>query len=158
MGFSRNAVTRPLSLVSRIPNALMESAGTSVTATVTVKRGESLSSVAERAGTTVEDLKRLNRLTSNKVRAGTRLKVRTGEAMARAAEQAGSDSVMVAELKPPKSRSARARGAARTVRVRAGDTLSEIAARHGTTVSRLKALNGLRTSNVRAGQRLRLPA
>lgn len=129
-------------------------------ATVTVRRGESLSKVAERANTTVDDLMRTNKLKTSKVRPGTRLKVRNGDAMASAMEQAQKDSSSIATLKAPKARAkGRSHGAsAGSVRVKPGDTLGSIAARHGTTVSRLKAVNGLRSSNVRAGQRLRLPA
>jgi membrane-bound lytic murein transglycosylase D len=128
-------------------------------ATVTVRRGETLSKVAERANTTVDDLMRTNKLKTSKVRPGTRLKVRSADAMASAARQASKDSLTVATLKAPKARKGKGGGStAGTVRVKQGDTLGAIAARHGTTVSRLKAVNGLKSSTVRTGQRLRLPA
>ncbi len=46
----------------------------------TVHRGETLAGIADRYGVSVADLRRWNRLKSNSVRRGTRLKVRTGEA------------------------------------------------------------------------------
>ncbi len=53
-------------------------------------------------------------------------------------------------------RSSRARRGSSTVKVRRGDTLSEIARRNGTTVSKLKRLNGIRGNSIRAGKRLRV--
>ncbi len=44
----------------------------------------------------------------------------------------------------------------RSVTIRSGQTLSEIARRNGTTVARIKRLNGIKGSNIRAGKRLRV--
>ncbi len=44
----------------------------------------------------------------------------------------------------------------KTVTVRSGQTLSEIARRHGTTVAKLKRLNGIKGTNIRAGKKLRV--
>ena len=44
----------------------------------------------------------------------------------------------------------------KTVKVRKGDTLSEIAKRNGTTVSKLRRLNGIRGTMIRPGQRIRV--
>jgi LysM repeat protein len=121
---------------------------------VRVKRGETLGEIAEAHGVTTEDLKAWNRLASNRVRPGMRLKVRTGPSAAM--QLASSDSAAIAELRPPGMR--RYSGSIReTIRVRRGETLGSIAARHGTSVSALKAANGLRGTTIRAGQRLRVP-
>lgn len=131
--------------------------------TVTVKKGETLASIAERHGVTVDDLKRWNHLKTGTVKRGTRLKIRTGETAAAVAESTARDSAQVAQLKPPKSRKAAkakkgSSGASgKTVVVRAGDTLSEIARRHGTSVSALRKANGLPSNQVRSGQRLKIP-
>ncbi len=53
------------------------------------------------------------------------------------------------------SRSSRSSGG-RTVTIKSGQTLSEIAKRNGTTVAKLKKLNGLKNSNIRAGKKLRV--
>ncbi|MBQ7869213.1 MAG: transglycosylase SLT domain-containing protein [Prevotella sp.] len=45
---------------------------------------------------------------------------------------------------------------AKTVTIRSGQTLSEIARKHGTTVAKLKKLNGIKGSNIRAGKKLRV--
>lgn len=129
--------------------------------TVTVRRGETLASIAARTGTTVEDIKRWNRLKTSAVRRGTRLKIRTGDATQITAEDLAADSARVASFTPPRpSRrgSAYSGSVKRVIVVRPGDTLGNIASRNGTTISRLKAANGLRSSVIRAGQRLRIPA
>jgi membrane-bound lytic murein transglycosylase D len=53
------------------------------------------------------------------------------------------------------ARSAR-NGGGKSVTIRKGDTLSEIARRNGTTVSKLKKLNGISGSNIRAGKKIRV--
>ena len=56
-----------------------------------------------------------------------------------------------------KSRSKKARNSrGRSVTVKSGQTLSEIAKRNGTTVAKLKRLNGIKGSNIRAGKKLRV--
>lgn len=44
----------------------------------------------------------------------------------------------------------------RSVTVRRGDTLSEIARRNGTTVAKLRKLNGIRGNNIQAGKKLKV--
>ena len=51
-------------------------------------------------------------------------------------------------------RSSRSRG--KTVTIKQGQTLSEIAKRNGTTVAKLKNLNGIKGTNIRAGKKLRV--
>lgn len=56
-----------------------------------------------------------------------------------------------------KSRSKKARSSrGRSVTVKSGQTLSEIAKRNGTTVAKLRRLNGIKGSNIRAGKKLRV--
>lgn len=55
------------------------------------------------------------------------------------------------------SRSSRRRhSSSKSVTVRGGDTLSEIAARNNTTVKKLKKLNGLKGNNIRKGKKIRV--
>jgi membrane-bound lytic murein transglycosylase D len=129
--------------------------------TVTVRRGETLASIATRTGTTIEDIKRWNRLKTSAVRRGTRLKIRTSEAPPITATELAADSAQVASFSPPRpSRrgSASSLEVKRVVVVRSGETLGTIASRNGTTITRLKKANGLRSSMIRTGQRLRIPA
>ncbi len=56
-----------------------------------------------------------------------------------------------------KSRSSKSRrSSAKTVTVRKGDTLGEIARRNGTTVKKLQKLNGLKGNTIRAGKKIRV--
>ena len=52
--------------------------------------------------------------------------------------------------------SRRRRSSSKTVTIRGGDTLSEIAARNNTTVKKLKRLNGLKGNNIRKGKKIRV--
>lgn len=137
--------------------------------TVTVKRGQSLGVIAQANGVGVSDLKRWNRLRSNRLRPGQRLKIRKGDA----AEAEDDDGDQAADAKASTSGSAESKPVAKAaakkpvapakaaptrVTVRRGDTLSHIARRHGVSVSALKRANGLRSDRIRAGQRLKLPA
>jgi membrane-bound lytic murein transglycosylase D len=129
--------------------------------TITVQRGETLASIAARYGVSVEDIRRWNRLTTTTVHRGTRLKIRTGEAISAVPTAADSAAIAAIKVRPARphhrgARSASSRGHA-GVTVRSGQTLGEIARQHGVSVSALKRANGLRSDRVRAGQRLRLP-
>ncbi len=59
-----------------VPDPKIERYGSSATGTHVVKRGESLSVIARRNGTTVAAIKRLNGLRSDNIRIGQRLRVR----------------------------------------------------------------------------------
>ncbi len=134
---------------------------------VTVHKGETLASLAARYDVTTQDLQRWNRLKNARVRPGTRLKVRTPDAVA--ADSSRADSVQIAQLKVPRPHASarhhlgRGRGAASgatarvTHTVRRGETLESIARQHGISIGALKHANGLSSSRIRAGQRLRLP-
>jgi len=99
----------------------------------TVRRGETLSHIAVRYGTTVEALRAANGwIHPRRLRVGQRLRV-------------------------PASRRVQVAASARVHRVRRGDTLWELARRYGVTVSQLRAWNGLgRSSRIFPGQRLRI--
>ena len=55
-----------------------------------------------------------------------------------------------------RSRKKASRSRGRSVTVKSGQTLSEIAKRNGTTVAKLRRLNGIKGSNIRAGKKLRV--
>ena len=132
--------------------------------TVRVKRGETLSQIAERHNVTPQDLIRWNRLTSTRLRRGMHLKVRTGEAAMAAVSK--EDSTMIAALPVRTGRGRRGSFTSPVhdgsptrdfVVVRSGDTLSDIAKRSGTTIAALKRANGLSSSRIRAGWKLKIP-
>jgi len=99
-----------------------------------VQRGETLSSIAARYGTTAQALARANGLANaNYIYAGQRLTIPGGSS----SPSGASGGAYVA---------------------RAGDTLFSIAARHGTTAQAIARANGLANANyIYAGQRLTIP-
>jgi LysM repeat protein len=110
------------------------------TTTYTVVAGDSLWMIAKKHGTTVNDLARANKLTSNsKLSVGQKLlipgKAMPGAADVGAAAEAGAGYI-----------------------VKAGDTLAGIARHAGTTTAELKRVNSLKSDYVRVGQELKLPS
>jgi membrane-bound lytic murein transglycosylase D len=110
-------------------------AGTSKSGFHKVRRGETLSGIADEYGVTQRDLRRWNTLPANGyIRAGQRLRVA-----------------------PPKT-SETAESDARTHVVRRGETLTGLAKRYGVTVEALREANGLPDeATLHAGKALRIP-
>ena len=98
----------------------------------TVKRGDSLYSIAQKYNTTVNELVALNNLNSTTLQIGDILKIPTEESN----EQDVTGS---------------------TYTVKAGDSLYSIAQKYGTTVEELKRLNNLTSNTLSIGQVLRIP-
>ncbi len=120
--------------------------------TVRVGRGDTLSSIAQRHGTTVASLRKVNGLRGSTVRAGQTLKVPTSGGSVRQASSSGR-SGSLASVKSSGKKST-----AKRVRVGRGQTLWQIAQQHGVSVARLQKANGLRGGSVKAGQMLSIPA
>lgn len=111
--------------------------------THTVGAGDTVSALAKRYGTTVEQIVSANRLDS-------RALIIIGQRLTIPGTSAPSTGGSAA---PAASRSTAARAATHVVR--AGDTVSGIAQRYGTTVESIASLNGLRDPGlIRIGQRL----
>lgn len=123
----------------------------------TVKRGESLASIAKKLRVSRTDLAEANYVRStSRVRIGQRLvipRMPSAALLARAATsptRASNDVVAaVNEIEEPNDEPRRL-----TYRVRRGDTLYSIARRHGTTIDQLKAWNKLRGNTLPIGTRL----
>ena len=117
--------------------------------TYTVVRGDSLSGIASRFGTTSRNLMSINGITNaNYIRAGQFLKL-------------SSDGVAPAAPVPaaPAPAAPATAAPATTYKVVAGDSLSGIAARFGTTTRNLMSLNGITDANrIRIGQVLNIAA
>ena len=94
----------------------------------TVKKGDSLWAVAKKYGLTVDELKKLNNLSSNSLSIGQVLKIK------------GSTD-----------------GKVSTYTVKSGDSLYSIANKYDTTVAELKKLNNLTSNTLSIGQILKLP-
>lgn len=94
----------------------------------TVRSGDTLWLLANRYGTTVDAIKRLNGLTSDNLSIGQVLRIPVSQTQQYV-----------------------------TYTVRSGDTLWLLANRYGTTVDAIKRLNGLTSDNLSIGQVLRIP-
>jgi len=99
--------------------------------TYTVKSGDSLWSIANKYNTSVDEIKKLNNLTSNNLSIGQVLKLPS---------QNTSNTDIV------------------TYTVKSGDSLWNIAGRYNTTVDEIKSLNNLTNNNLSIGQVLTLPS
>ncbi|NIP29123.1 MAG: LysM peptidoglycan-binding domain-containing protein [Candidatus Dadabacteria bacterium] len=102
-----------------------------------VRRGDTLSTIARRHGTSVRNLKRHNSIRGSFIRAGQRLRIVKGSHRSTYVADSSNSSTYY-------------------YRVRRGDTLGTIARRHGTSVKNLKRHNGIRGSFIKAGQRLKI--
>ena len=81
---------------------------------------------------------------------------RADELLNRRATVAVNDVQPTYSSKKKSSRRSRSSKGSRTVTIKQGQTLSEIAKRNGTTVAKLKKLNGIKGTNIRAGKKLRV--
>jgi len=105
-----------------------------------VRRGDTLSGIARKYGTSVSTLKKLNQLASDRVYVGQMLTVRAKKGLS--------------------STTAKASGGypsnPNSYRVRSGDSLYKIGRKYGLAVSELMALNKLKSSKIHSGQVLKL--
>ena len=105
--------------------------------TYTVKKGDSLYAIANKYNTTVDELKRLNNLTSNVLQIGQVLKINSNK------EDSDNES-------PDTNNS--------TYTVQSGDSLYSIARKFNTTVDELKTLNNLTSNLLSINQVLKIPS
>lgn len=101
------------------------------TDTYKVVKGDTLYSIANKLDTSVNELKKLNNLTSNALSIGQVLKIPT----------------KVVDL-----------GDTELYQVKAGDTLYSIANRYGISLKELKAINNLKNDNLAIGQLINVPS
>ena len=150
--------------------------------TYTVKKGDSLWSIANRYGTTVANLKQLNNLTSNILNSGQVLRlpeantnqnvyvVKKGDSLWNIANKYGTTVANLKQLNNLTSnnlsigqqlfltaQTPNLASSENTYIVKSGDSLWSIANRYGTTVANLKQLNNLTSNLLQIGQILKLP-
>lgn len=101
------------------------------TNTYIVQKGDTLYSIANKLGTTVQELSSLNNLTESSLSIGQVLRIPTEEIY---------------------------EGEEELYTVKSGDTLYSIARDNNTTVDEIKALNNLTSNNLSIGQLLKLPS
>lgn len=102
-----------------------------------VRRGDTLSEIAQKYGVSTRQLRSWNAISGSRIRSGQRLYINAPAPGVQSNQASSSDS------------------ATRTVyKVKRGDTLSEIAERHGVRIADLRSWNNIRGSRIRVGQRL----
>lgn len=114
-----------------------------------IRRGDSLSVIARRFGTTVTQLKAWNGLTSNRLQIGRYLLVQPAGSRTQKTRTARAASAPSRSRRPTEAIPSGGR-----YQIRRGDNLSGIADRFGATVSELKRWNGLRSNRITAGDYL----
>jgi len=105
-----------------------------------VKKGETLSSIAKKYGTTVQNIKKLNKLKSSTIYPGQKLivkyKIVRPKLLVQTIQKNNYKIINYYHI------------------VKKGENLSSIAQKYGTTVQNIKKLNKLRSSTIYPGQKL----
>lgn len=105
----------------------------------TVIKGDSLYKIAQKYHTTVDELKKLNNLSSSNLTIGRKLKIPTSSSTTNNEEMSPSTKTY-------------------TYQVKKGDTLYQIAKKNNTSVAKLKKLNNLSSNTLTIGQTLLIPS
>lgn len=138
----------------------------------TVKRGDNLSTIADKYSVTIDDIKKWNKLKGNSVASGKSLKILTNESVASTAKKDSKNNTIPLEIKNNSSVATTenkndkdnknskidtlsARVAA-TYIVQKGDNLGSIAKKNNVTVAEIKEWNGLSNSSILLGMTLQV--
>ncbi len=124
------------------------------TATIayTIKAKDNLNMLAEKYGTTVNEIKRINNLTSINLQIGQVLQIPTSGSI--------SENVVTTPITiytPPVKPVSTLTENTTTHTIKAKENLNLIAQMYGTTVENIKNLNGLSSNNLQIGQVLKIP-
>jgi membrane-bound lytic murein transglycosylase D len=131
-----------------------------------VRRGDNLSEIADRYNVSISQIKKWNKLKSNKVALGRNLKIITTESIAykvkkeKAPAVSKSEAIASTEAATPKKQQTEVSieeiPADGFYVVQAGDNLSQIARKNGMTVKEIKELNNFDDDNLLAGTKIRV--
>ena len=128
-----------------------------------VRRGDSLSEISDKYGISLSDLKKWNRLRSNKAPLGRNLKIYTNENTAVAVtskhttKDTASTAVASATNKIFKEEKVVSyKDVVKYYRVKKGDNLGEISDKYGVSVAEIKKWNKLKSNNIALGANLKI--
>lgn len=119
-----------------------------------VKKGENLADIAEKYGTDVGNLRKVNKLTKDRITPNMKLEV-TARNKTRLAE-GRADRARSDRNRPSQVRTIQVRPAKLYHVVKDGENLSDISEKYSLNVASLKKMNGLKKNGVRPGMRLRV--
>lgn len=143
----------PASAVGTAPTAPTAPAASASGKVVTVQKGDTLSGLARKHGTTVAAICAANSTTpTTPIRVGQKLHLPSGSSAAPAHTAAPRTAAANSSAK---------KAAARTYKVKRGDSISRIAAKHGVKKAALLRANNMspaQADHIREGQTLRIPA
>lgn len=139
---------------------LMTAMALAAPASYTVQAGDSLWKISNKYGVDINQIKKLNRLNSDNLQIGQKLKLTadTNQAAlaAPAAQVAASAPAPELTPEPVPAATVEATSNIQTYLVKSGDSLWAIARRFGTSVENIKANNGLTSENLKIGQTLNI--
>ena len=118
----------------------------------TIKPKENLNMLAEKYGTTINEIKALNNLTGSGLSIGQVLKIPAKN---------GTETTPVESTPPAKNNTQTVQGDGQTMiehEVKPKEFLGKIAEKYGTTIEEVKKANNLSGNNLRIGQKLKIPA
>lgn len=118
-----------------------------------VRKGDTLTKVAQRYGISVEELRVQNNLKSKTLKPGQELLLRATNSALSYANNSVSDAAPVAS----KTSTAKSSTKSKTHKVRSGDTLWSIAQRYEVDPTVLASINKIKNGAIKAGQTLRIP-
>lgn len=128
-----------------------------------VRRGDSLGEISDKYGVSMSDLKKWNRLRSNKAPLGRSLKIYTNENTAVAtiskstAKDSASSTVASTTNKIFKEEKVVSyKDVVKYYRVKSGDNLGEISDKYGVSVAEIKKWNKLKSNNIALGANLKI--
>jgi membrane-bound lytic murein transglycosylase D len=138
-----------------------------------VRRGDNLSEIANRYDVSMSDIKKWNKLKSNKAPLGRNLKIITSERVAARVKKAKTDTISIVPNSKVINTASNAvaetsgkvykeekmvsfKDVTKTHKVRKGDSLGEIADKYGVAMSDIKKWNKLKNNNVPLGKNLKI--
>lgn len=134
-----------------------------------VRRGDNLSEIADRYNVSIAEIKKWNKLRSNKAPLGKNLKIVVDERVAVRAKKEKTpkavvvdttSSVAAAEVVTPKTfkeeKVVSFKDVTKTYKVKRGDNLGEISDKYGVSIADIKKWNKMKGNNVQLGQNLKI--
>ncbi|MBA4133087.1 MAG: lytic transglycosylase [Flavobacterium sp.] len=128
-----------------------------------VRRGDSLGEISDKYGVSMSDLKKWNRLRSNKAPLGRSLKIYTNEntAVAATTKPTAKDTAATAIAATTnkvfkEEKVVSYKDVVKYYRVKSGDNLGEISDKYGVSVAEIKKWNKLKNNNIALGANLKI--